>query len=76
MGLVYVDIQVGNEGGGDMVNVPEVLVDTGSAHTVLPAQSATDYRNFACRASCATKGPWRSHTGWRRNDDSMGHWTG
>ena len=37
MGLVYVDIQVGNEGGGDMVNVPDVLVDTGSAHTVLPA---------------------------------------
>lgn len=37
MGFVYVNIQVGHPEGGEMENVPNVLVDTGSAHTVLPA---------------------------------------
>ena len=36
MGLVYVNIQVGHQDGGDMIDIPNVLVDTGSAHTVLP----------------------------------------
>ena len=36
MGLVFVNIEVGHQGGGDMIGVPEVMVDTGSVHTVLP----------------------------------------
>ena len=36
MGFVYVNIEVGHQEGGDMIGVPDVLVDTGSAHTVLP----------------------------------------
>ena len=36
MGFVYANIKVGHEDGGDMIDVPNVLVDTGSAHTVLP----------------------------------------
>ena len=37
MGQVFVNIEVGHERGGEMVSVPDVLVDTGSAHTTLPA---------------------------------------
>ena len=37
MGLVYVNIQVGHQDGGEMIHVPDVLVDTWAAHTVLPA---------------------------------------
>ena len=37
MGFVYANIQVGHQDGGDMIDIPNVLVDTGSAHTVLPA---------------------------------------
>lgn len=37
MGFVYANIQVGHPDGGDMIDIPNVLVDTGSAHTVLPA---------------------------------------
>ena len=36
MGQVYVNIEVGHEKGGEMVSIPDVLVDTGSAHTTLP----------------------------------------
>ena len=37
MGLVFTNIQVSNEDGlGGHVDVNEVMVDTGSAHTVLP----------------------------------------
>ena len=37
MGLVFANIQVSREDGmGDRVDVDEVMVDTGSAHTVLP----------------------------------------
>ena len=37
MGLVFVNIQVSREDGlSDRVDVDEVMVDTGSAHTVLP----------------------------------------
>ena len=37
MGFVYTNIQVGHPDGGDMIDISNVLVDTGSAHTVLPA---------------------------------------
>ena len=36
MGQVFVNIEVGYPDGGDMIGVPEVLVDTGATHTVLP----------------------------------------
>ena len=36
MGQVFVSIEVGHERGGEMIVVPDVLVDTGSAHTTLP----------------------------------------
>ena len=39
MGLVFVNIQVSREDGlSDRVDVDEVMVDTGSAHTVLPKE--------------------------------------
>ena len=38
MGMVYVGMTVGNPSGGDMVAIPDVLVDTAASHTVLPAQ--------------------------------------
>ena len=37
MGFVYTNIKVGNQDGGEMMHLDTVLVDTGSAHTVLPA---------------------------------------
>ncbi len=37
MGQVFVNTEVGHERGGEMISVPDVLVDTGSAHTTLPA---------------------------------------
>ena len=39
MGLVFANIQVGNvDGLGDLVDLDEIMVDTGSAHTVLPQE--------------------------------------
>ena len=38
MGQVFVNIEVGHEKGGEMIGVPDVLVDTGSGHTTLPAE--------------------------------------
>ena len=35
--MVQVDIEVGHRDGGEMVRIFDVLVDTGSAHTTLPA---------------------------------------
>ena len=37
MGMVYVDVLLGHPSGGDMITVPNVLVDTGATHSVLPA---------------------------------------
>ena len=37
MGVVIANIQVGNQDEADMVDVDEVLVDTGALHSVLPA---------------------------------------
>lgn len=37
MGIVIANIQVGNQDEVDMVDVDEVLVDTGALHSVLPA---------------------------------------
>ena len=37
MGHVFVNIEVGHPDGGDLIGLPEVLVDTGATHTVLPA---------------------------------------
>lgn len=39
MGMVQVDIEIGHRDGGEMVRIPDVLVDTGSAHTTLPADT-------------------------------------
>ena len=38
MGFVYANIEVGNQDGGEMMHLDTVLVDTGSAHTVLPVR--------------------------------------
>lgn len=37
MGQVYANIQVVHPGGEDARRIPNVLIDTGSFHTVLPA---------------------------------------
>ena len=39
MGQVFVNILVGHPDGSEMIPIPEVLVDTGSAHTTLPIKT-------------------------------------
>jgi predicted aspartyl protease len=41
MGAVYIDIGVGHPSGGDLTPVPDVLVDTGAANTMLPESLLT-----------------------------------
>ena len=43
MGVFTVPIEVGNPGGGDMIGV-SVVVDTGSAHSMLPESLLTQTR--------------------------------
>lgn len=39
MGLTFVNLQIGNQEGGPMVDVPEVMVDTGTYHSVFPGEA-------------------------------------
>ena len=36
MGSIFISIGIGHPSGGDTTEIPDVLVDTGAAHTMLP----------------------------------------
>lgn len=44
MGQVYANIQVGNQDNSEMVDMDEVLVDTGALHSMFPVQLLEDIR--------------------------------
>ena len=41
MGIIHIAIGVGHPGGGDFTTIPEALIDTGAAHTMLPESLLT-----------------------------------
>ena len=63
MGFVYANIKVGNQDGGDMIDVPNVLVDTGSAHTVLPASLLSELR-VEPKDAVAVRFPGQAQVEW------------
>ncbi len=36
MGAIFIEVGVGHPSGGDFTTIPDVLVDTGASHTMLP----------------------------------------